>query len=457
VRGRKISPVELTKACLARIQQLNPKLNCFITVTADSALAQAHTAEEEIQHGKWRGPLHGIPIALKDLFDTAGVRTTAASALFKDRVPLGDAEVVRRLKAAGAVLLGKTNMVEFAYGANSVDSYFGAVHNPWSLSHATGGSSSGSAAAVAAGLCYGALGSDTGGSIRQPASICGIVGLKPTFGLVSTRGVIPLSWSCDHVGPMTRTVEDNALMLQAIAGYDGADTNSIRTSIPDYHSALYTRTSALRVGIPRDFFFSDLEPEVDSAIKNALAVLQKITGNLKDVVLPWPPDKLESVRAAVRAAEAFAYHHEWVNRTPDLYQPETLFRIRTGADVSTLAYIQARRDLTQARRVIDQIFDTVDVLVTPTMPAPPPTIAESTTDVPTSMRIYAPHIRNTSGFDTYGIPTISVPCGFTSNGLPIGLQISSRNAAESVVLRLAFAYERLTDWHSRSPLLFRDE
>jgi len=451
VRGRKTSPVELTKACLERIEQLNPVLNCFISVTADSALEQARTAEAEIQRGKWRGPLHGIPIALKDLFDTAGVKTTAGSAVFKDRVPYEDAEVVRRLKAAGAVLLGKTNMVEFAYGGNSVDSYFGAVHNPWSLTHAAGGSSSGSAAAVAAGLCYGALGSDTAGSIRMPASICGIVGLKPTFGLVSNRGVIPLSWSCDHVGPMTRTVEDNAVVLQTIAGFDPVDTSSIQMSIPNYRAAVRGRPSALRVGIPRNFFFNGLDPEVDAAIKNAIAVLQKITGSVKDVVLPSPPDKQESIRGPVRAAEAYAYHHEWVNKTPDLYQPETLFRIRTGADVTTLDYIQGRRDLAQARQIIDKIFDTVDILVTPTTPAPPPTIAESTTDVSTSMRLYAPYIRNTSPFNVYGIPTLSVPCGFTNKGLPIGLQISARNGAEAVVLRLASAYERATDWHRRSP------
>ena len=451
VRARKTSPVELTKACLQRIEQLNPMLNCFISVTADSALEQARTAEAEIQHGKWRGPLHGIPIALKDLFDTAGVKTTAGSALFKDRVPSEDAEVVRRLKAAGAVLLGKTNMVEFAYGGNSVDSYFGAVHNPWSLTYAAGGSSSGSASAVAAGFCYGALGSDTAGSIRLPASICGIVGLKPTFGLVSNRGVIPLSWSCDHVGPMTRTVEDNAVMLQTIVGFDPVDPSSIHISIPDYRAALRGRQPTLRVGIPRNFFFNDLDPEVDAAIKNALAVLQKITGSVRDVALPSPPDKQESIRGPVRAAEAYAYHHEWVNKTPDLYQPETLFRIRTGVDVTTLDYIQGRRDLAQARQVIDKIFDDVDILVTPTTPAPPPTIAESTADVSTSMRLYAPYIRNTSPFNVYGIPTISVPCGFTNKGLPIGLQISARNGGESTVLRLASAYERATDWHRRTP------
>jgi len=216
VHARKISPVELTRACLGRIEQLNPKLNAFITVTADSALAEARAAEEEIHRGHWKGPLHGIPLALKDLLDTAAVRTTAASGLFKDRVPLEDAEVVRRLKAAGAVLLGKLNLQEFAYGGSSVVSYFGPVRNPWERDYCAGGSSAGSAAAVAAELCFGALGTDTGGSIRQPAGYCGIVGLKPTYGRVSTRGVIPLAWSLDHVGPMARTVKDVTLMLQVI-------------------------------------------------------------------------------------------------------------------------------------------------------------------------------------------------------------------------------------------------
>jgi aspartyl-tRNA(Asn)/glutamyl-tRNA(Gln) amidotransferase subunit A len=248
VRERKVSPVDLTRACLARIERLNPSLNCFITVTADSALMQAKEAENEIQRRRWRGPLHGIPIALKDLFDTSGVRTTAASGLVKDRVPTEDAEAVRKLKAAGAVLLGKTNMTEFAYSGNSAVTYFGAVNNPWNLAYITGASSSGSGAAVAARLCFGALGSDTGGSVRSPAAGCGIVGLKPTYGLVSNRGVLPLSWSLDHVGPMTRTVLDNAVMLQAIAGYDPAEPTSMRMPIPDYQSSLSRKASAIRVG-----------------------------------------------------------------------------------------------------------------------------------------------------------------------------------------------------------------
>ena len=241
VRRKRISPVELTQACLARIEKLNPSLNAFITVTGDSALASAREAEAEIQRGRWRGPLHGIPIALKDLYDTAGVRTTAASAVFLNRVPTEDAEAVRRLKAAGAVLVGKTNMHEFAYGATSAVSHFGAVKNPWDVARMAGGSSGGSGAAVAAGMCFGALGSDTGASIRQPAAYCGLVGHKPTYGLVSCRGVIPLSWTFDHAGPMTRTVFDAALMLQVLAGYDPLDLASRQMTVPDYVAALKTK------------------------------------------------------------------------------------------------------------------------------------------------------------------------------------------------------------------------
>jgi aspartyl-tRNA(Asn)/glutamyl-tRNA(Gln) amidotransferase subunit A len=451
VHRKKLSPVELTKACLARIERLNPALNCFISVTTDSALAQAREAENEIQRGKWRGPLQGIPIALKDLLDTAGVKTTAGSAVFKDRIPTEDAEVVRKLKEAGAVLLGKTNMVEFGYGGNSAVSYFGAVNNPWDLSYITGGSSSGSAAAVAAGLCFGALGSDTGGSVRVPAAICGIVGLKPTFGLVSNRGANPLSWSLDHVGPMTRTVTDSALMLQVIAGYDPAETTSMRVPLPNYSAALGKRTSAIRVGVPREFFFDSLDPEVDAAIKITLTVLQQITAGLREAVLPSRPDQQESVRSVVRAAEAYAYHFELVNKSPELYQPETLQRIRSGADVTTRAYIQGRRDLAQARRVFERAFESVDVLVTPTITAPPPTTADMNKNLESSTRLGAIYIRNTAPFDVWGNPTISVPCGFTRKGLPIGLQISGPNGGEATVLQLARAYEQATDWHTRAP------
>lgn len=452
VRRKKISPVELTQACLARIERINPRLNAFITLTAEPALAQAREAESEIQRGRWRGPLHGIPIALKDLFDTAGVKTTAASAVFKDRVPTEDAEVVRRLKASGAVFLGKNNMHEFAFGGTSVVTYFGAVHNPWELGHIAGGSSGGSAAGVAAELFYGTLGSDTAGSIRQPAAYCSLVGLKPTYGLVSTRGVIPLSWSLDHVGPMTRTVADAAIMLQAIAGYDPAETTSRQFTIPDYSATLRTKVSSLRLGVAaRDFFFAAVDPEIEVAVNNALSVLEKLTAGLREVSLNASTQ--ERLRASVRAAEAYAYHAEFVRKTPELYQPATLTRILTGADIRVPVYIEGRRELALHRRTIGRVFETVDVLVSPTTPVQPPAISELNADVNAAIEIGTRTIRNTSPFNVYGVPGISVPCGFTRSGLPIGLQICGPAGGEAVVLRLAHAYEQATDWHKRRPPL----
>ena len=449
LRTKRLSPVELTEACLARIQRLNPTLNAFITVTAESALASARTAESEIQQGRWRGPLHGVPIALKDLFDTAGVRTTAASAVFKDRIPTEDAEVVRRLKLAGAVLLGKTNMHEFAYGGTSAVSNFGAVHNPWNTAYIAGGSSGGSAAAVAAGLCYGAFGSDTAASIRQPAAFCGIVGLKPTYGLVSARGVIPLSWTFDHVGPLARTVADSALLLQAVAGYDALDVGSRAMPVRDYGAALRGKVSSVRVGVARTFFFADLDPEIDAAVADALRVLEKITAGLRDVTLA--ASTLEAVRSAVRSAEAYAYHAEFVEKTPELYQPETLTRLRADANAKTTAYILARREVERTRRTSGEVFNSVDVIVTPTVPVQPPLLADVDRDVATSMTLGGRTIRNTSPFNVYGWPTVSVPCGFTRAGLPIGLQISAPNGSDAAVLQVAHAYEQATDWHGRRP------
>jgi aspartyl-tRNA(Asn)/glutamyl-tRNA(Gln) amidotransferase subunit A len=444
VRAKKLSPVELTQACLNQIDRLNPRLNAFITVTAESALAQAREAEAEIQRGHWRGPLHGVPIALKDLFDTAGVPTTAASDLFKDRVPAEDGEIVRRLKNAGAVLLGKLNMHEFAYGGSGVISFYGPVHNPWSFDHEAGGSSSGSAVALAAGLCYGSVGSDTGGSIRQPSAYCGTVGLKPTYGRVSTRGVIPLSWLYDHVGPMTRTVEDAAAMLQVLAGYDPEDANSADAPVPDYTAAL-NQKGQLRVGVPRAYFYEKLHPDIESAMNAALKVIGKLTGSVRDIEMPASND------TTILRAEAYAYHAENVKKNPELYQPETLKRIRAGEDVTTAAYIQARRQVDQYRNTIRKVFETVDLLVTPTTPVPPFTISELLADMDNLRTKEVLTLRNTRPFNILGLPAISVPCGFTKAGLPIGLQISGAPWAEGNVLRLAHAYEQQTDWHKKRP------
>jgi aspartyl-tRNA(Asn)/glutamyl-tRNA(Gln) amidotransferase subunit A len=397
IRRRKLSPVELTRAYLTRIERLNPSLNAFITVMADAALAEARAAEADVQRGSWRGPLHGIPIALKDLFDTAGVRTTAGSGVFKDRVPSQDAEVVRRLKTAGAVLVGKANMHEFAFGGSSLVSYFGGVRNAWDRARIAGGSSGGSATAVAAELCAGALGSDTAASIRQPAAYCGIVGLKPTYGLVSTRGVIPLSWSFDHVGPLARTVADTALILRAIAGYDPEDVTSVRMDVPNYAAGLERRPASVRLGIARDFFFDSLDPEIEAATTRAIAALEKLTAGVTEVVLPARGQ--EELRAAIRVAEASTYHADFMAKTPDLYQPETLARLRGGADVTTTAYIRARQQLELTRRSVGQAFANVDAIVTPTSPILPPPIAEFSTDRNGSPEFVARNIRNTSPFN----------------------------------------------------------
>jgi len=448
VRARKVSPVELTSTCLARIDRLNPVLNAFITVTASQALADAGAAESEIAKGRRRGPLHGIPIALKDLFDTAGVRTTAASAIFADRIPDEDADVVRRLKAAGAVILGKLNMQEFAYGDTSAQSHFGPVRNPWNPDLIAGGSSGGSAAAVAAGLCYGALGSDTGGSIRQPAAYCGIVGLKPTFGLVSTRGVVPLSWSLDHVGPMCRTVADTAAVLEVIAGYDSLDTNSLAGTPPEYASAIGRSVARLRLGIPRSPFYENLDPEIDQAVAAALQVLRRLTASVRDVELP------RYSTLPVSGAEAYAFHAPYFTKTPELYQPVTRRRLEGGSMVTAAAYVAGRRELDRLRRAVRDVFTTVDLLVTPTTPIPPVTVQEGVNDAGTPPAGgVAPSLRNTQPFDIYGLPSISIPCGFSRSGVPIGLEISGPHLGEPAVLALAHAYEQATDWHRRRPPL----
>jgi aspartyl-tRNA(Asn)/glutamyl-tRNA(Gln) amidotransferase subunit A len=456
VRSKRVSPVELTHECLSRIERLNPKLNAFITVTADSALAAARQAEAEIQHDRWRGPLHGIPIALKDVVDTAGVRTTAASGLFKDRIPTQDAEIVRRLKAAGAVLLGKLNLHEFAYGGSSVISYFGPVRNPWDSGYSPGGSSGGAAAAVAAKLCYGAIGSDTGGSVRQPAGCCGIVGLKPTYGRVSTSGVIPLSWSLDHVGPMTRTVTDAALMLQVIAGYDAQDVASIDVPVPDYAATIAVATSSLRLGILRAYFYEALHPEIQAAMEAALSVLKTLTRAQRDVAPLATNDTYSSIMdpyVTILRAEAYAYHKEYISKSPELYQVQTLKRIQAGADITTSGYIQSRHQLEQIRRSISRVFEAIDLLITPTACVPPFAIGALLTETNTLREKELLTLRNTRPFNMLGLPTVSVPCGFTRADLPIGMQITGPPGGEATVLRLAYAYEQATEWHKRKPNL----
>jgi aspartyl-tRNA(Asn)/glutamyl-tRNA(Gln) amidotransferase subunit A len=447
IRKKDASSVDLTKACLARIDQYQGTLNAFITITPDKALTQAREADSEVRSGKWRGPLHGIPLALKDNIDTAGVRTTAASALFADRIPREDAEVVRRLKEAGAVILGKLNMDEFAAGGTSATTHFGPVHNPWALERTAGGSSGGSGAAVAAELCFGALGTDTGGSIRGPASYCGIVGLKPTYGRASIRGIIPLVWTLDHVGPMCRTVEDAAVLLQGIAGYDPADTTSADVPVPDFVAGMKEPVSGLRLGLPRAQFYDALHPEVAAAVQEALEVLRKLTAGTRDVILPAVLNI-----PTLGGAETYAYHAQWFTRTPNLYQAPIRRRLEQAAKMSAADYALGRREIDRLRREIKGVFQEVDLLITPTVKIQPRTLEEAIKRLEAEKPL-PPELGNTGAFNVFGLPTITVPCGFTKLGLPVGLQISGPHFQEGRVLALAHAYEQATEWHKRRPVL----
>jgi aspartyl-tRNA(Asn)/glutamyl-tRNA(Gln) amidotransferase subunit A len=452
IRDRSISPVELTHDCLTRIEELNPLLNAFISVTAESALERARLAEREIYRGQYFGPLHGIPIGIKDIIDVAGVRTTAASAQFstppKERMPGEDAQVVRRLRRGGAIILGKQNLHEFAYGGSSMISFFGEVHNPWDLTRIAGGSSGGSAASVAAGLGFAAVGTDTAGSIRLPAAYCGVVGLKPTYGRVSTRGVVPLSSSYDHVGPLTTSVYDAALMAQVLSDYDSPNPSTDHPA-PSLISAFDQFPSNLRVGIPRAFFFDDLNPEIAAAIEKAILIFAGLRAEIRDIKLEVPTDR------TLASAEAYAYHKPFVEKSPELYQTETLRRIQSGANISAPDALRASRELQASRHAIQEVFNDVDVLVTPTVPIPPPKIADLKANPDQLRPQELTMLKNTRPFNVWGIPTISVPCGFTKDGMPIGLQLAAAPWRGIVLLQAAQAYEQATEWHKQRPELAR--
>jgi aspartyl-tRNA(Asn)/glutamyl-tRNA(Gln) amidotransferase subunit A len=444
IAARELSPVELTRAYLERIESVDPRVNSYITVTAEQALAQARALEAEIARGENRGPLHGIPLGLKDNIDTAGILTTAASAVYADRVPTEDAECVRKLRDAGAVFLGKLNMHEFAYGGTCAVTHYGPVHNPWDLDYHPGGSSGGSAAAVSARLCAAALGTDTAASVRFPASCCGVAGLKATHGLASIRGIVPLSELHDHVGPLARSVEDCALVINALAGFDPFDPVSILAAPEDYRRAIGLDVRQLRIGIPRSPFFEQLDPEIDSAMRAAIDVLVGLTGGpTRDVGIAAPETY------ALLDAETYAYHAPLLADPAKraLYKPLTLQRVMGGGSVPAGVYIEQRRRMQIARNTIDETFKDVDVLVAPTNMAMPRTIEE----VLANPSREASLIRNTLPFNVLGVPAISVPCGFTRAGLPIGMQIIGARLGETPVLAVAHAYEQATDWHRREP------
>ena len=452
IRTGTVSPTQLTEACLERIRAYNPKINAWITVMREQALTQAKVLGEEQRAGRIRGPLHGIPIGVKDNIDMAGVRTTAASAVFEDRVPVEDSEVVRRLKAAGAILIGKCNLHEFAQGGTSAISFFGPVRNPWKLERNAGGSSGGSAAAVSTNCCYATLGTDTGGSIRTPASYCGVVGFKPTYGRVSIRGIVPLVWSMDHCGPLVRTVEDAAMVLQHIAGYDRLDVSSVERPVPNYLSAIGAQVSQFRLGLPPRFY-DTLDEDVARAVEDAIGLLNKITKGSREIVLPSLVDTgVGATSGPVGGAESYAYHEPYITRDRSAYQPQTLRIFERGAQTKASDYIRSWRELQLIRRTVDDVFQEVDLLVTPTRRRTPRTV-DAEIKRASSEKPLPPDPENTRPFNAYGIPTISIPCGFSKDGLPIGLQISGRHFEEINVLALAHAYEQATEWHKRVPPL----
>jgi aspartyl-tRNA(Asn)/glutamyl-tRNA(Gln) amidotransferase subunit A len=443
--AREISPVEVTDAVLARLERHDPALNTFITVTADSARDTARAAEAAIMAGHYLGPLQGIPVALKDLYATRGVATTYGSPLFANWVPDFDAAAVERLKRAGAVILGKTNLHELAYGTTSANAHYGAVHNPWRQDHHPGGSSGGSAAAVAAGLAFAATGSDTGASIRQPAACCGIVGIKPTFGRVSKFGALPLSWSQDHVGPLTRSVADAALLLQVLAGHDPRDPTSVERPVPDFGADLDRGVRGSRIGVVRDFFFDDCDPEIVGAVDTAIRVLEDQGARIDEIALA-DMDAAYAAGVITIAAEGAAYHAADLRERPELFSDELRAAFELGSFYQATDYVQAQR---LRRHLIDQVsrdMAAVDAIVMPTAPVPATPIVGS----PPSHAMLRP--RNTMPFNALGLPAISVPCGFTAAGLPIGLQIAGHAFDEAGVLRIARAYEQAANWRRRPPL-----
>ena len=441
-RRRELSPVEVTQVLLARIEKLDPVLHAFVTVTADRALADARAAEEALHAGDAR-PLLGIPVGHKDIYLTRGIRTTGGSALLADWIPEEDATCVKCWRAAGTVLLGKLITHEFAFGIQMPGHRFPPARNPWSLEHIPGGSSSGSGAALAAGLVAGATGSDTGGSIRGPAAFCGVVGLKPTYGRVSRAGVLSLSWTLDHAGPMARTVEDCAYLLQALAGHDAADPASSRAPVEDYVAPLAGGIRGLRIGVPRAYFFEGIDPEVERAFEEALGTFRRLGAEVRDVEIP-------SIGAApsfllILMAEAFAYHERDIRERPELYGDVLRERILTGALVTASEYVQAQRIRSRICREVAEVFGRVDVLATPT------TIKPATPFAQAQDPEFGFPRSNMPPFNLTGSPTLALPCGFSSSGLPLSLQLSGRAFEEGTVLRAGYAYERETAWHTRRP------
>jgi aspartyl-tRNA(Asn)/glutamyl-tRNA(Gln) amidotransferase subunit A len=441
-RKREVSPVELTAALLERIARLDGKLNAFVTLTGERALSEAKAAEAGLLR-PGAHPLLGIPMGYKDIYATRGIKTTAGSALWADAVPDADSTCVARLQSAGCVMLGKLITHEFAWGIQSPGDRFKPARNPWNVDHIPGGSSSGSGAALAAGLCVGALGTDTGGSIRGPASFSGIAGLKPTYGRCSRAGVASLSWTLDHTGPMARSVEDCAYLLQALAGHDPLDPASSRAPVSDYVGGLGESIRGLRIGVARDYFFDGADPEVVSAFDGAMAAYRGLGAEVRDVTIPSIWDSPSFM--VIMASEAFAYHERDLREHPELYGDLLRERLMSGGLYTGAEYVQAMRIRERLRHEMLDVLRTVDLIATPTSPKPAPTFTtmwDPSLGFPRS---------NTPPFNLSGLPALALPCGFARAGLPLSLQLAGRPFDEATVLRAGHAYQGATDWHRRRP------
>lgn len=449
IRRRALSPVELVRAHLARIERLDPSLGAYMTLLADSALAAARAAETEIAGGGYRGPLHGIPVALKDLIQTRGIRTTLGSTIYRDWVPTQDATVARRLQEAGSILLGKLHLHEFAFGPTGVNPHYGTPRNPWAHGRMPGGSSSGSGVAVAASLAAAALGTDTGGSVRIPASLCGIVGLKPTYGRVSRHGVFPLAWSLDHVGPLTRTVADAGLVLAALAGRDPADPSTLELPAPGCGGPAEVR--GLRLGLPRELFFEHVDREVRAAVEAAASALEGLGARLEEVSLPAMRHATPATFAII-AAESMAVHRPILKAHGPAYGGDVRTRLLAGQFILATQYLDAQRARQIVRGELDRVLTSVDALLTPTTPIPaPPVEAREAAVDGISLDVRAWLTRCTRPINLTGHPALSLPCGLTAGGLPIGLQLVGRMFDEATLLRIGGAYEAVSPMRGRRP------
>lgn len=444
--AREISSLELTDFYLARIAQYEPELNTFILVLTDAARKQARRADEERANGETRGALHGIPLAVKDLYDMRGLVTTAGSKILRDNIAQQDSYVVAYLLAAGAVILGKNNLHEFAFGVTNDNPHFGAVHNPWDRTRVPGGSSGGSAAAVAARLCLGAFGSDTGGSIRIPAALCGITGIKPTYGRVSLRGVVPLSWSNDHAGPLAQTAQDCALLLNATAGYDAGDPVSVNTPAQDFSARLNEPLRGLRFAAPRGYFEEDVDEEILRAVREAERALVELGAVRVEKELPPAREMYATNRVTLRV-DAATYHHEWLETRVADYGTDVYTRLKSYQSIRADEYARGRRRQAELVRALDVFFEDIDFFVTPTTRISAPAIGGNAVSLAEHLTAF------TAPFDLTGVPALSLPCGFTREGLPIGLQVVGRAWNEARVLQVAHQYQCVTDWHTRLPIL----